>query len=76
MPNQEKLTIRSTDTIILRIRHGAVHSVNDAMTMAQALHDETGALVLLLGHDESIENLSKEAAHALYKALGKRFADA
>lgn len=64
--------VKSTDILILHIDMQA-HSEVDAFTMAQALHDKTGAFVAILRPGESIEQLPEEGARRLWRTLQERF---
>ena len=69
----EKLTVKSTDMVILRVKHGQANSYDGALHVAATLANETGALVLLLAHDETLNTLGEDAARELWVKLNERF---
>lgn len=72
MPD-EKLKVKSTDVVILRVRHGMAQSFDETALVADTLAKETGALVILLGPDETLSNLPEEEARKLWAKLHERF---
>lgn len=81
----EKLTVKSTDLLILRlppddpddvlhIKSG--HALDNMDRVARQLHEETGAFVLIAPADVPVlECLPEEAARMLLRALQERFGE-
>lgn len=70
MPD-EKHTIKSTDLVILKVRHN--HESSESVYQAVEISKQTGALVLLLGPDETVDVISEDAVRELWVKLNERF---
>ncbi len=69
--NEERLTIKSTDVVVMRADHDGMDA---AYVVAERLHTETGAIVVVLPHDSTgIEHLPEEEVHRLGLVLNERF---
>ena len=72
--DREKLTIKSTDMIVLRT--GPDEQITGVYRAAERLHAQTGAVLLVLPYGSSIEHLAEEEARRLWQTLNRRFGNA
>lgn len=75
---ESKLTIKSTDLIIIRVGKkdpGSIYyrEMDEALYIATVITGDTGALVLVLEQGTTIEQLPEEEARKLYQGLRERF---
>lgn len=76
MTDSRKLTVKSTDLIILRSNPCEVHGEEGTIRMAEEIHKATGALVIILSPNApAIEHISEEEVYKLWVALRERFAN-
>lgn len=72
MAEPEKLTVQSTDLLIMRVADEALYGAHEA---AYRLGQETGAFVLVAKAGDNLERMPEASARALYEALKRRFGD-
>lgn len=73
MSERETIRVKATDVVVLRVDH----TQDQDFAIAQRIHEETGALVLILPvRVLELELLPDEEARCLFDVLKQRFEEA